>query len=785
MRCIFILLMSLIVYCATISSGESASISVKIGNGYDGSEVWAGVVLDGDEAYVTQWSNSTESEFLIEVPNTQSKLSIVMLKKNFVPIVLPITAEVIADGITVEFTEGMTIVGSVLTKKDSVPITEGSLSVTHDESAYKYSLPDPKAFSWEIDEDGTFAIRGIPPGEHTVSVIAPDYMPAKESVLVTTEGQQLEVDFLLPKAEYISGHMEVYVDRKRVMAEIDIVVTPPESQTVGFATNFDTEQNFRIGPFAEDSEIGLRASLPNGQRSLPRNITVPTERDVTLWLYDWVRIFGTVQDKDTGEPIPEFTLVCTYSNPTYEISDPNGQFSEDVHDNIGTLMIIARGYRNWDSGMITLRGREEFDFGTIELDHAYTVKGRVLDRATREPIEGASVVKLPDDDESMDIMHWNYSNVSATTDADGKFELDGFRSDGGNIRVSAHLSGYSGISKKFEDVNAPLEIELEPLGSISGHVVSIDGEPVAAYIHHGFGGVRSDDGNFHFNVGPGTHRYRASASTGVSQWVEIPVESGEAVEGVRIAIDIVGRVRGRIEGLVEGETASVWTRGTGVHAARVHADGPYEMIGLESGVHVIGCTTSLRRTIEIPITMDESKEVRVDFQFPDREGSLSGRVTAAEQPLYDYTVFLRPVDTNLPTGRTETNSDGSFKFNALAKETYQVEVPSRAFVQEVEVDGATNMELSVGDHSLSGQLRTSGSLLNARILLESGLEDRRGVWRLVSFADANGSFRFDGLPSGTYTIEVTHTDYAKKSQKVKVNRNVVDFDIYLEKATSE
>ena len=460
-----ILLFGFMLCGTSISADESLSILVKIGKGHDGNEVWAGVVIEGEGASATHWTSSVESQFSIEVPDTHSAGTVLLLKKNALPVVRPMSSELIEKGISVEFVEGGRLVGSVATKKDGVPITEGSLSVTFDENEYKFLVPFSEFYTREIEEDGTFVIRGIPPGELTVSVIAPEYMPAEESVLVTTEDQQLELDFLLPKTEYISGHMEVYVDRKRVMGEIDVVVTPPESQTVEFTTKFDEEAKFRMGPFAEDAELELVASLPGGERSRPKNITVPTEQDVTLWLYHWVRIFGTVQDKDSGEPIPEFTLVVDNVNPLYEVADLNGQFREEIYNTTAILSIDAPGYVYYMVGGMwnKLRDVEKFDFGIIELERAYTVRGRVLARATREPIEGAKVVKYLNVDHDLndsEIMKWNYLN-EITTNAEGEFELNGFKNKGGRIMASA--KGFSTDVLTIEDFDVLLEIELDLL----------------------------------------------------------------------------------------------------------------------------------------------------------------------------------------------------------------------------------------------------------------------------------------------------------------------------------
>ena len=454
------------ILCGTsISAAESASILVKIGKGHDGSEVWAGVVIEREGASATHWTSSVESQFAIEVPDTHLDGTLWLLKKNALPVVYPLTSELIEKGISIEFVEGGSIVGTVATKKDGIPITEGSLSVTFDENEYKDLVPFSELYMRKIEEDGSFEIRGIPLGAHVVSVVALGYMPATEYVLVTTDDQEIEIDFLLPKAESVTGHMEVYVESKRVIGEIDVVVSPPESQTVEFSTEFDEEKRFRVGPFAEDAELELVASLPNGQRSSPKKITVPIEDEITLWLYDWVRIYGSVQDQETSEPVPEFSLVIDNVNPLYEVTDPNGEFSVEIYNTIGSVSIDAPGYVFYKVGGMwnNLRDVEKFDFGTIELERAYTLRGRVLARATREPIEGAKIVKylnVDDDLNDLDIMKWNYLN-EITTNAEGEFEVNGFRNKGGRIMASA--KGFSTEILTIEDVDVLLEIELDPL----------------------------------------------------------------------------------------------------------------------------------------------------------------------------------------------------------------------------------------------------------------------------------------------------------------------------------
>ena len=99
----------------------------------------------------------------------------------------------------------------------------------------------------------------------------------------------------------------------------------------------------------------------------------------------WVRIHGIVQDKDTGEPVPEFSLITNHLQTWFNINDPSGEFSVEVRDEVARLSIDSPDYAYWDSGLqSSLRGCEELDLGTIKLERSYTVKGYVMDGATRE-----------------------------------------------------------------------------------------------------------------------------------------------------------------------------------------------------------------------------------------------------------------------------------------------------------------------------------------------------------------------------------------------------------------
>ena len=663
------------------------------------------------------------------------------------------------------------LVGHAADKESGTPISEGMVSIELG-GEFSHPLPGDASLSAEISKDGSFEVVGIPLGEHNVLVTSTGYMPYRGQVHLTEQNQTDIHSLLLTKAAYISGyignrHGEIF------QGEFDYVVSPPESQTTPALTSFDAEDRFRLGPFAHGATVELTARTSDGRRSWPMKTSAPNE-DFGLWVERWVRVFGTVLDRATGEPVPEFSIVPTDNRGALDQEGPSGQFSVVLVEDTGMVGVTSPGYLFWTSGKLDFSGRTEYDLGTIELDRSAAIEGRVLDRRTEEPIEGALIRRRDGGDPFAQI--WNVRNVNTTTNANGEFVLDGFPMESGVVSVKA--KGYTSATQSVQDVESYFVFELEPLGSISGTVVSLSGEPVVAMVHlEGYGAIRSnpEDGGFRFNVARGTYSLQATGETGMSDLQEVTVTRGQSVNSVRLTIEIVGRIYGVVTGLREGETART-------EVGRLYksheSNGPYELRGLTVGEHAVVTRTSEDREIRNLITIDESTESHYDIVFA-RNSSLHGRVVSGERGMPYVEITARSTDSSLPAGRTTSINDGSYRFDGLGIGPYLVEVPVRKFKAVVDVDGETEFDVHLGGNSLSGNLRAEGSVRGARLILTG--TGGNSLW-LSREVDATGSFRFEALESGTYVIKVTHPDYAETSQELEIRHDVTDFDIYLDRS---
>ncbi len=324
-----------------------------------------------------------------------------------------------------------------------------------------------------------------------------------------------------------------------------------------------------------------------------------------------------------------------------------------------------------------------------------TVHGRVIARATRDPVAGVTVSlrRAP--------------RLRGVTDADGRFEIRGVPSDarsassyevaGGGWSLSRFNGGLvlfpdqSGDTKQIED------IVVERFGRALGRVVDSAGAPVAG-ARVRLRGRRSKaevvtgaDGAFDIvGLDPMFANYQllmVDADGFLPARVEVPaVSSGEVRDGIVVRLAHGARLRGRVvndadEPLVEAEV-SVFDE-SGVWRTRADAEGRYEL-ALPPGtrnVHVVprgavetGASAYVRTTRR-RVVIDPARPTVLDVRLA-RGGAVAGRVVdAAGRPLPDVVVRASPSHRHLKSRDGEyqssdvrhaiTGADGRFRIGGL------------------------------------------------------------------------------------------------------------------------
>lgn len=801
----FSLTLFLILWCSTMSAENSDEIEVTVTNWVEGDEIWVGVVEQEQESSSVQWEQVSTSKFSVEIPDAQQLPVLIFLKRDAVPVMRSLTTDLVSTPLDIEFAAGSSIKGSVSTKKFGTLVTEGTVSIVFDEE-FQFPLPDPSWCSWPINSDGTYELHGIPPGKFVVTASSHGFMPAKETFIVDEDSDLLERNFQLSNAFYIDGSIK-NSENELIQGVLDAMVSPVESQTTPIRTHFDEDSHFQIGPFAEEASIELTARLPDGRRSRPITVNALSE-NVKLQVGYWVQVQGRLQNHDSGEAIEEVQLMIAVKGRalnTFKHVAPNGILDLEIDDLSKIFSIQADGFLFWTSGDINLVGKSSFDFGVIELVPARLVRGIVLDRATREPIADVSLRRL--EYETPFATNWYYNDVATTTDTDGEFELKGFPSEGGSVQVA--VKGYQTVHHTFENVDTYLEIEMEPSGNISGQIVSVDGEPTAGriYLEDSMGGIGrpSKDGNFHFEVNDGTYTLYAKTASGRSSKQEVIVENGESITDIRLELDIIGRVVGTVKGLAEGETAYIRIGDHSLRASTpVESNGPYEIRGVPAGEHTVTCSTSLNRHFTDTLLVNATIETKYDLDLSGKF-TLDGYVFAGEYPLASVEVIaylknktplteikqeelylLDELDKYMYSFevRTKSDRDGAYRLEGLTKGTYRIEVQDHLYTPDVVIENDRKYDIQLSTSSLSGRVTAPGSVRGAKVRLTGRDVQVRSI-SLQTSIDSNGLYQFQGLPDGTYTVHVNHSDYVEASRSIKLERTTADVDISLNLATNQ
>ncbi|MDE0093171.1 MAG: carboxypeptidase regulatory-like domain-containing protein [Gammaproteobacteria bacterium] len=791
---------ALILFGLALTSCTQIQLEVRVKNeSFSQGEVWVGVFPHGITTTLDldKWKHEVSRNFSIVVPTPNESSSLVFLQKDYEPIVVPLTLERVKTGIDLEFSEGISIGGKV-TSTDGQAIKAGTVSINNFHG-FNFPLPDPNLLSWVVNENGTYEISGLPSGSYTLTATAANFMPANAKVDLAANNQIYETNFRLTKATFVEGRV---FDRhgSSVQANIEIVVTSEEYQTNDISTDFDQENNFRIGPFVHGSGVELTVVDTFGRRSNPVVVEAPAD-NVKLYLQNLVKVIATVENFDTGEPIENIVYKPHYGHllpirPLIHTFTPEGRLEIELHELMPGLEIRTLGYAWWGIEFPDMTGREYFDLGTIKLEPARTVRGRVTCKHTGEPLKGAGLhAWVGGSSIARNFAHYDVHSVTA---ANGEFQITGFPATSART-LNVGASGYQRQSIRINDTETYQEIELElkpeeVTGSISGKVVSLEGVPLFdAFVGFSYRGTRTDeDGNFYFDSVSGKVDTKIKAiaeNRGRSKILEVTVEPGEHVRDFSLVITEIGRVHGQVQGLIEGESARIVVHPDSFETGfydNAESNGPYEVLGLSVGEHVISCTTSMRRRLTRTIEIDETTDTRLDFIFADAErpsaqvSSLSGRIVAAGHPIPYIQVEIVPYDDFLTEARALSKGDGTYNIKGLQAGPYHIKVDGMP--QHVHVEGDTKLDFDLGPHEISGQIKSTSSVLDVGIYLTG---DNLRVWRLHDRVDAGGIYRFRGLTDGTYELRTENDRFEETIHQIKIDSSVQNFDIVLEPIDSE
>lgn len=451
------------------------------------------------------------------------------------------------------------------------------------------------------------------------------------------------------------------------------------------------------------------------------------------------------------------------------------------------------------------------DAGEIELVRGATVRGRVTDATSGDPVAGAKVKYW-----SMTSMRFSMMPLSATTsDAQGRYELTGVPND--TVAMLAAHDDYApamdrrALFMKARDPQNRLlapgqllldhDVELSPAAFIDGRVVNGAGDPVAGALVTGplDGGSTADavtnaEGRFRLTGFAPDARVPLRARHGIhgaSKQITVKVGGGdeptlELVAPVRLAglvIDEAGDpiVHARVSAMAQATSRRSWSQE--VSSGVTDKSGRYFLRDvppqdLELRIDHPGYAVA-RQTITVPANDAEYDAGSVTL---DRGVGISGRVTDADglglAGINVSIAYAWKKGARRQAGGTErtmysvaSGADGKFEVWGVKQGNFRVSasVPGRYATSVVTASGSRDVVVVVKEAArIRGRVMGDGKPVGAAWVRASqpGAGQGRARWIATANTAPDGTFELGPLPPGApFDISITHNEFRTLSRK--------------------
>ena len=162
-----------------------------------------------------------------------------------------------------------------------------------------------------------------------------------------------------------------------------------------------------------------------------------------------------------GRPVTEFGLSEGRIGP-----HPRGDYQSSLYDvSPYVLKVFAIGFATFER-LVKPEKDRDLDLGTLVLTPARTLTGRVIEKETHQPVEGAEVSYAVAAESAERLMR---------TGVDGTFTLSGVPTEDSELHVTH--PAFLALSAPLKATQTNFELELSAAGRVLGTVVTRDGRP--------------------------------------------------------------------------------------------------------------------------------------------------------------------------------------------------------------------------------------------------------------------------------------------------------------------
>ena len=770
--------------------------------------VWLGVVdEDGKDP---SWSLLETEKFEIQVP--RSAVSLLAVSKNRTPQLLDLKRQTTPKPIEIHFTQGFTLTGTVRSNEgrrlNNAKVKFAPVDVNGIE------IPNSAWPTYTVTSGGLFHVEGLEEGKYILEASADEHVPLilDDIPIKTGDGTKLQLELL--NGAYISGkvvdHDGGSVSGVEVSARWDDrkgkIVHKTGAIQNGFSNQFGIRRqartrtaqdgSFRIGPVEVATRVTLQTNSEDVGTAIARVVTAPNH-NLFLQLREEV-VHGKVVDASTKEPVERFSLIAFHGNAAiaeeHQIDNPTGSFNVAVHADTHTLQIESADHSFWLSRLYRTENGV-YDLGEITLQRPRTIKGHLRNAQTKKPLQGASVRLSPYDYNDLytrlsfgNNIRWKHTSK---TDQQGGYVLKAIPRQ--SVLLDIALGKMGGTHRvKVPAAVSVFDIELNLDSVISGQLMLPDGVPVSGEVellgsHGSLECAVNTDGVFRCeHVSPGSYRLRGESESGLVKTQNVDLQPGASIENVQLLVDPGYQISGRISGLagIENLTIEVLNDDHRTLFRRYFRNGDYVLRGLprESTIHA---STSTSRSMVRRLSFNEQEKSNVNFNF-EGSASLAGTIYSGSNPISGIRLRVLPDDSDLPGAYRTTGKTGSYWIHGLTDGLHRIKTHT-GYSYEVVISGQTVRDISLPPISLSGTITSNVTglpLRGIRVRLEGKDGDEEiDDLTLSSRTGSDGTFVFNGLIHGPYSLHASHSDFKATRRDIQID-GIQSVSLSLERATT-
>lgn len=277
------------------------------------------------------------------------------------------------------------------------------------------SKPHKVVKALQCGTDGRFAIRGVPAGQVEWSVEKPTLARVAQVLKMT--------------ADHDLGEIALYPERKLLVEVRDRRGAPVAGASLSTTDGAEARTNERGAATLQSVPADMFKLKVEARGFLSRDVTVreDAQQPLILELRDAAVVRARVVDAIDGKPAGPGTAAVDVSGRTFVADfDARGELEIDLREGgLMSLEIRAGGLAPFRVPEREVRAAERVDLGTIQLAKGLAIFGRAVDADSSAPLPGVKVYALRPSDFGPALSYARRDWVTAQSDAGGEFRIDG------------------------------------------------------------------------------------------------------------------------------------------------------------------------------------------------------------------------------------------------------------------------------------------------------------------------------------------------------------------------